>query len=76
MSVFWAIPPLLLGGTGAAAGIGLINAIGNLGGFFGPSMMGFLRDFTGGYTGGLLVLTLALVIEALVVLTIRIGGKK
>ena len=35
VSVFWAIPPLLLGGTAAAAGIALINAIGNLGGFFG-----------------------------------------
>ena len=40
MSVFWAIPPMLLGGTAAAAGIALINAIGNLGGFFGPSIMG------------------------------------
>ena len=44
MSVFWAIPPLFLGGTAAAAGIGLINAIGNLGGAAGPSMMGWLRD--------------------------------
>ena len=50
MSVFWAIPPMLLGGTAAAAGIALINAIGNLGGFFGPTMMGWLRDATGGYT--------------------------
>ena len=56
MSVFWAIPPMLLGGTAAAAGIGLINAVGNLGGFFGPSIMGTLRDATGGYSGGLLVL--------------------
>src|SRR5436190_1969408 len=51
MSVFWAIPPMLLGGTAAAAGIGLINAVGNLGGFFGPSIMGTLRDATGGYSG-------------------------
>ena len=50
MSVFWAIPPLFLGGTGAAAGIGLINAIGNLGGAAGPSMMGWLRESTGGYS--------------------------
>jgi len=60
MSVFWAIPPMLLGGTAAAAGIGLINAIGNLGGFFGPSVMGVLRESTGGYSGGLLVLAGAL----------------
>ena len=44
MSVFWTIPPMLLGGTAAAAGIALINAVGNLGGFFGPTMMGWLRD--------------------------------
>jgi ACS family tartrate transporter-like MFS transporter len=72
MSVFWAIPPMLLSGTGAAAGIALINAIGNLGGFFGPSMMGTLRDWTGGYTGGLLVLAGALVIEAMLVVTLRL----
>jgi len=72
MSVFWAIPPMLLGGTAAAAGIALINAVGNLGGFFGPSMMGSLRDLTGGYTGGLLVLAGALVLEAILVLSLRL----
>ena len=76
MSVFWAIPPMLLGGTAAAAGIALINAVGNLGGFFGPSMMGSLRDWTGGYSGGLLVLAAALVIEALLVVTIRLPSEK
>ena len=72
MSVFWAIPPMLLSGPGAAAGIALINAIGNLGGFFGPSMMGTLRDLTGGYNGGLLVLAGALLIEAALVMTLRL----
>jgi MFS transporter, ACS family, tartrate transporter len=72
MSVFWAIPPLFLGGTGAAAGIGLINAIGNLGGAAGPSMMGWLRDATGGYVGGLLVLATVLMIEAIAVSLLRL----
>jgi ACS family tartrate transporter-like MFS transporter len=76
MSVFWAIPPMLLGGTAAAAGIALINAVGNLGGFFGPSMMGSLRDFTGGYTGGLLVLAGALVLEAILVLSLRLPAQR
>ena len=40
---FWALPPIFLGGTAAAAGIALINAIGNLGGFVGPAH-GVLRD--------------------------------
>jgi MFS transporter, ACS family, tartrate transporter len=72
MSVFWAIPPMLLSGTGAAAGIALINAVGNLGGFFGPSMMGALRDWTGGYSGGLMVLAGALAVEAVLVSTLRL----
>jgi ACS family tartrate transporter-like MFS transporter len=72
MSVFWAIPPLFLGGIGAAAGIGLINAIGNLGGAAGPSMMGWLRDATGGYVGGLLVLAVVLFAEAVVVSSLRL----
>ncbi|MGH9372110.1 MAG: MFS transporter [Vicinamibacterales bacterium] len=76
MSVFWAIPPMFLGGTAAAAGIALINAIGNLGGFFGPSMMGWLRDLTGGYSGGLLVLAAALTIEAVLVATLRLPPVK
>jgi MFS transporter, ACS family, tartrate transporter len=75
MSVFWTIPPIFLGGVGAAAGIGLINAIGNLGGAVGPSLMGILRDWTGAYTGGLLVLACALVVEAIVVMTLEIPAR-
>ena len=60
VGVFWALPPMFLGGTAAAAGLGLINATGNLGGFFGPTVMGWLRESTGGYAGGLLVLAAAL----------------
>ena len=74
MSVFWAIPPMLLAGTAAAAGIALINAIGNLGGFVGPTVMGALRQGTGVYTGGLLVLAAALVVEAVLVMTLRLPG--
>ncbi len=76
MSVFWAIPPIILGGTAAAAGFGLINAVGNLGGFFGPSIMGTLRETTGSYTGGLLVLAGALVVEAVIVLNIRLPAER
>jgi nitrate/nitrite transporter NarK len=72
MSVFWSIPPLVLGGTAAAAGIALINAVGNLGGFFGPTIMGWLRDTTGGYGGGFLVLGGGLVVAASLVLSLRL----
>jgi ACS family tartrate transporter-like MFS transporter len=76
MSVFWAIPPIFLGGTGAAAGIALINSLGNLGGAVGPSMIGWLRDATGGYTGGLLVLAGVLIAEALVVISLPLPAHK
>jgi nitrate/nitrite transporter NarK len=72
VGVFWAMPPQFLGGTAAAAGIALINSIGNLGGFVGPTVIGALHDRTGGYTGGLLALAVALVIEAILVLTLRL----
>jgi len=72
MSVFWSIPPIVLGGSAAAAGIALINAVGNLGGFVGPSVMGWLRDATGGYGGGMLTLAAALIACAALVVTIEL----
>jgi MFS transporter, ACS family, tartrate transporter len=68
--IFWAIPPQILGGTAAAAGIALINSLGNLGGFVGPSLIGALYDVTGSYTGGLLALTVALFLEAALVMAL------
>jgi ACS family tartrate transporter-like MFS transporter len=73
--VFWSIPPVFLGGTAAAAGIAFINAVGNLGGQVGPSLMGWLKDRTDGYNRGLLVLAAALVLEAGVVLCIRMPAR-
>ncbi len=72
MSVFWAIPPMILGGTAAAAGIALINSIGNLGGAFGPSVMGWLREGTNSYSAGLLVLAAALLIEAALIMSLKL----
>jgi ACS family tartrate transporter-like MFS transporter len=72
MSVFWSIPPIVLGGSAAAAGIALINAVGNLGGFVGPSVMGLLHDATGGYSGGMLILAGALLLAAALVMTITL----
>ncbi len=76
MSVFWAIPPLFLGGAAAAAGIALINAIGNLGGYLGPDMMGYLAKRTGGYAGGLGVLAGAMVLIAILVSSLRLPKEK
>lgn len=50
---FWAMPPMFLTGTAAAASLAWINSIGNLGGFFGPWYVGVMKDMTGSFAGGL-----------------------
>ena len=55
LPLFWTQPPSLLGGAAAAGAIALINAVGNLGGFVGPYVVGALKETTGGFTSGLLV---------------------
>jgi MFS transporter, ACS family, tartrate transporter len=54
--LLWPIPSAFLTGSSAAAGIAAINSIGNLSGFAGPYVMGYLKDATGSFTAGLLVL--------------------
>jgi len=66
--VFWALAAELLGTGAAAVGIALINAVGGVGGFVGPTLMGAVLDATGGFTGGLLALAGVLVVEAILVL--------
>ena len=56
LPVFWTLPTSVLSGTAAAAGIAVINAVGNLSGFFGPFAMGWIKDATGSFTGGLLLI--------------------
>jgi ACS family tartrate transporter-like MFS transporter len=62
---FWSLPTGFLSGTAAAGGIALINSIGNIGGFVGPTVMGFLKERTQRFESGLLVLAATLVIAAL-----------
>ncbi len=56
LPVFWTLPTAFLSGAGAAAGIAAVNSIGNLGGYFGPQVFGFLKDQTGGNTASLIFL--------------------
>jgi MFS transporter, ACS family, tartrate transporter len=60
--VFWTMPAALLSGTAAAAGIALVNSIGNLGGFVGPYLVGLMKDATGSTDGGLLTLAVILAV--------------
>jgi MFS family permease len=68
LPVFWALPTAFLSGAAAAAGIAVINSIGNLAGFAGPFAMGWIKDHTGSYTGGLLLLAVLGIIAMGIVL--------
>jgi ACS family tartrate transporter-like MFS transporter len=70
LATFWTLPPSFLGGTAAAGGIALINSISNLGGFVGPTVIGWLKQTTHGYQTGFAVLSAALVVSAVVILMI------
>lgn len=56
LPVFWAIPQRYLSGVGAAAGIAVISSIGQLGSFFSPTMIGWIKATTGSLNNGLFVL--------------------
>ncbi len=56
LPVIWTLPTAFLSGPAAAGGIAVINSVGNLSGFAGPYAMGWIKDETGSYTGGLLCL--------------------
>jgi ACS family tartrate transporter-like MFS transporter len=73
---FWALGTTFLGGAAAAGGIALINSVGNLGGFVGPTLVGILTDRTGSIGTSLWFLGGALMLMALLVLTIKPGPKK
>jgi ACS family tartrate transporter-like MFS transporter len=68
LPVFWTLPTAVLSGTAAAAGIAVINSIGNLAGFAGPYAMGWIKDATGSFTGGLLLIAALAVVAMIIVL--------
>ncbi len=68
LPVFWTLPTSLFGGAAAAAGIALINSIGNLAGFLSPYMVGAVKDATGSTTLGLYVLAGFMALGAVVAL--------
>lgn len=76
MGPFWAMPTALMSGTAAAAGIAVINSVGNLGGFFGPYMIGVVRNSTGSFKGGLLVVASALALSGCLAVTLKFTGKR
>lgn len=68
MPVFWAWPSTMLGGSAAAAGIGLINSVGNLAGFVSPTIVGWMKDVTHSTNAGMYVISAALLLGAFLAL--------
>jgi ACS family tartrate transporter-like MFS transporter len=66
----WSMPTMFLSGSAAAAGIATINSIGNLGGFVGPAMIGWIKDLTGSFQGGLFFVAALLVLSAFLTLVL------
>jgi D-galactonate transporter len=66
--LFWSLPTAFLSGTGAAAGIAVINSVGNLAGFVSPFMVGWLKDTTHNNQTGMFMLAGMLVIGAIAIL--------
>jgi len=73
---FWSLPTTFLSGTAAAGGIALINSVGNMGGFVGPTVVGFLKERTQRFESGLLALAASLVIAGLLALSLRVDPER
>lgn len=71
LAPFWTIPTILLSGSSAAVGIALVNAIGNVGGFIGPSLIGFLKTSTGHDNGAFYTLAAMALVAAGICVAMR-----
>jgi MFS transporter, ACS family, tartrate transporter len=65
LPLIWTLPTAFLSGAAAAGGIAAINALGNLSGFLGPYVVGYIKDRTGSFTGGLLAIAAGMIIVML-----------
>ncbi|RZT42903.1 MFS transporter [Cupriavidus agavae] len=73
LPLFWSLPTAFLAGTGAAAGIALINSLGNLAGFISPYAVGWLKDLTKSTDSGMYLLAVCLVVGAALTLSVPAG---
>jgi len=71
MAVWWSYPTSFLSGTAAAGAVGLINSMGNVGGFVGPYITGWVKQVTGSFSGAMIYLALSLAAAGLMILTLR-----
>lgn len=70
LAQFWNLPAAVLSGYGAAGGIALINSVGNLAGFFSPSIIGYLKTSTGSMNAGILAMAATVAIGGILTLVV------
>jgi len=70
LAMFWALPTSFLGGNAAVAGIALINSTGTLGGFFSPTIIGFLKTYTGTLNSGLFLVAASMIASSVLILAL------
>ena len=71
MGVWWSYPTSFLSGAAAAGAVGLINSIGNIGGWVGPYLTGYIKDLTGSFQWAYVYLAFSLTVAGLLILTLR-----
>ena len=74
LPAFWSMPSLFLTEAAAAGSIGLINSVGNLGGFLGPYVLGTVEALTGSFEGGLFFLVVCMTVSAITVVRLGLGS--
>ncbi len=75
LPAFWALPNLFLTSAAAAGSIGLINSVGNLGGFLGPYVLGKVQTITGSFVGGIYYLAASMLVTAAMIYRLGLGRK-
>ena len=71
VSVFWAIPSSMLSGAAAAAGLALINALANIGSYFGPYLVGWVKNSTGSFALGIMLMGCGPMVSAVIAMSLR-----
>jgi ACS family tartrate transporter-like MFS transporter len=72
---FWALPSIFLADAAAAGSIGLINSVGNLGGFLGPTVLGRVEKITHSFNGGIWFISVFMLMSAIILLLLGLGNR-
>jgi ACS family tartrate transporter-like MFS transporter len=74
--ILWTFPTMFLAGTAAAAGLAVINSLGNLAGYVGPQVVAWLTQGSGDYSRALFALGVSMLTPAVVVLALRVNASR